>query len=346
MDQTLGKRIASNRKRLQLTQDQLAEQLGVTAQAVSKWENDQSCPDITILPRLADIFGISTDELLGRDAPPRTFMGEVVDDDDDDDDETEDEIEDGVHISKGGWEFHWDSGRKSALKFALLVLVVGGLTLASRILNWDVSFWEILWPTTLLVYGLWKLFSRFSVSRMALALVGGYYLVQNLGILSFSIAGELLFPVVILLFGLGLFIDAIKKPEKNRFAIHRRGGNTPKTKGAHREIGERFESSLSFGENTHVIDLDRVSSGNVGVSFGELTIDLTQCREIADGCKIEAACSFAELRLILPKTCRAVVNAGASFGAIEHRANHDPNANTTVYIEGGVSFGNMDILYR
>ena len=65
MEQTLGKRIIENRKRLGLTQDRLAEQLGVTAQAVSKWENDQSCPDITMLPKLAEIFGISTDELLG-----------------------------------------------------------------------------------------------------------------------------------------------------------------------------------------------------------------------------------------------------------------------------------------
>ncbi len=42
MEQTLGKRIAENRKRLKLTQDQLAEKLGITAQAVSKWENDVS----------------------------------------------------------------------------------------------------------------------------------------------------------------------------------------------------------------------------------------------------------------------------------------------------------------
>lgn len=61
----MGKRIAANRKRLHLTQDQMAEKLGVTAQAISKWENDQSCPDIAMLPRLAELFGISTDELLG-----------------------------------------------------------------------------------------------------------------------------------------------------------------------------------------------------------------------------------------------------------------------------------------
>ena len=42
MEETLGKRIVQNRKRLGLTQDALAERLGVTAQAVSKWENEYS----------------------------------------------------------------------------------------------------------------------------------------------------------------------------------------------------------------------------------------------------------------------------------------------------------------
>ena len=67
MEQSLGKRIAAQRKQLGLTQDQLAEKLGLTAQAISKWENDLSCPDISILPKLADIFGITTDTLLGRE---------------------------------------------------------------------------------------------------------------------------------------------------------------------------------------------------------------------------------------------------------------------------------------
>ena len=64
MDQTIGKRIAANRKRLGLTQDQLADRLDVTAQAVSKWETDASCPDIAALPQLCKILGITTDELL------------------------------------------------------------------------------------------------------------------------------------------------------------------------------------------------------------------------------------------------------------------------------------------
>ena len=61
---TLGERIAQLRKEKGLKQDELAEMLGITPQAVSKWENDQTCPDISLLPKLAEILGVTVDELL------------------------------------------------------------------------------------------------------------------------------------------------------------------------------------------------------------------------------------------------------------------------------------------
>ncbi len=64
MNETLGKRIALYRKEKGLRQDDLAEMLGVSPQAVSKWENDQTCPDISLLPQLAGILGVTVDELL------------------------------------------------------------------------------------------------------------------------------------------------------------------------------------------------------------------------------------------------------------------------------------------
>ena len=64
MANTLGSRITEHRKSKGVTQDQLAEHMGVSSQAVSKWENDLSCPDITLLPKLAEYFGITIDELL------------------------------------------------------------------------------------------------------------------------------------------------------------------------------------------------------------------------------------------------------------------------------------------
>ena len=62
--QTLGAMIASLRKERQMTQLELAEQLGVTDKAVSKWERNLSCPDIAAIPKLADILGVSVEELL------------------------------------------------------------------------------------------------------------------------------------------------------------------------------------------------------------------------------------------------------------------------------------------
>ena len=64
MAQSLGKRISELRKRKGITQDQLAEEMGVSSQAVSKWENDISCPDIGLLPQLSDYFGVTLDELM------------------------------------------------------------------------------------------------------------------------------------------------------------------------------------------------------------------------------------------------------------------------------------------
>ena len=62
--ETLGKRIARLRRERELKQDELAAKLDVSPQAVSKWENDQTCPDITALPKLSEILGVTVDELL------------------------------------------------------------------------------------------------------------------------------------------------------------------------------------------------------------------------------------------------------------------------------------------
>lgn len=66
MSLSLGKKISELRKEKGITQEELADKLGVSPQAVSKWENDLSCPDIMSLPDIADIFGITIDELFGK----------------------------------------------------------------------------------------------------------------------------------------------------------------------------------------------------------------------------------------------------------------------------------------
>lgn len=74
----LRSNLSALRKKNHLTQEQLADRLGLTFQAVSKWENGLSCPDISLLPELAGIFGVTVDDLFRENAaekapePPKT----------------------------------------------------------------------------------------------------------------------------------------------------------------------------------------------------------------------------------------------------------------------------------
>jgi len=73
MREILSRNIARYRKSLGLTQEELAKKLGITFQAVSKWETGQTIPDTALLPMLALALGISVDKLLGYAA----FVGDV-----------------------------------------------------------------------------------------------------------------------------------------------------------------------------------------------------------------------------------------------------------------------------
>ncbi len=66
---TIGKNIAELRKNSGMTQEQLAETLGVSAQTVSKWENEVTMPDIMLLPVIAGCFDLTVDELYGIGKP-------------------------------------------------------------------------------------------------------------------------------------------------------------------------------------------------------------------------------------------------------------------------------------
>ena len=68
MNETFGQRFQRLRKNANLTQEEVATKLNITAQAVSKWENDASAPDISVLVELSDILGVTLNDLLGKQA--------------------------------------------------------------------------------------------------------------------------------------------------------------------------------------------------------------------------------------------------------------------------------------
>ena len=74
----LGKKIARLRKKLGMTQSELAQKLHVSDKAVSKWENGGGYPEISMLPSLSDIFGVSTDYLLKGDIRGIKVAGNII----------------------------------------------------------------------------------------------------------------------------------------------------------------------------------------------------------------------------------------------------------------------------
>lgn len=77
METVFSKQLQMLRKQSGITQEQLADRLGVTAQAVSKWENG-SYPDGDLLPKIADIFDVSIDNLYGRGEEKCSFEQQVL----------------------------------------------------------------------------------------------------------------------------------------------------------------------------------------------------------------------------------------------------------------------------
>lgn len=75
---TIGKNIKRLRQNKGLTQEQLGEILGITGQAVSKWENGSALPDLPVLPILAEYFGVTIDELMGYKLNALTYKEQFV----------------------------------------------------------------------------------------------------------------------------------------------------------------------------------------------------------------------------------------------------------------------------
>lgn len=67
MELMFAKRLRNYRRGRDLTQEELAQEIGISAQSVSKWERGDGYPDITLLPRIANYFGVTIDALLGND---------------------------------------------------------------------------------------------------------------------------------------------------------------------------------------------------------------------------------------------------------------------------------------
>ena len=335
MENTIGKRIAAHRKRLGMTQEQLAEKLGITAQAVSKWENNQSCPDITAIPLLADIFQISTDVLLGREeyTEPHFSAEEVTIDS-----PVDDTNEPHCH-AKGELSFRLTS--LPLLGSAVLLILVGLLYLLSRLFDWDCNFWDILWPSTLLVFGVFGMIGKFSPVGLVSTCLGAFFLIYNLVPLPFSIDSSIPWiAVCCIVCGLFLLFTVFDKRRKK----HYKSGNKEHTN-TYEINGSQLRCSSSFGEQRQLVTTDLLSGGSISNNFGEYVVDLTGVEAVADNCLLDATCSFGELQILIPKRYAVVHESSTVFAGFTVVGEPDNVPVGYIKINASVNFGEIQIKY-
>ena len=338
-EQTIGKRIQALRKERGMTQKQLAAAVGVTPQAVSKWETDESCPDITALPLLAQTLGTSVDELLGgkRTSEP-VLSGEVRDADV----PTEEEPV---------YTFEYSTRKISAIMGGVFLLLAGALMILFKTCpGWfgEVGLWDLLWPSAIIFIGLGGCTSRnFSGFSLGIVAIGALFLLKNIGVIEGSV-WPIGIAAVLMVVGASTILHQIfKKKKRVRVGRHTPVGDNRATRARsnYHEDGGFIRYHASFADDCTAAHVDRLSGGEVSTSFGDFNLDLTGVREVADGATLNASISFGELTLHMPRHIRTELETSGAFSERGIKGGPDPDAPYVLRVKAGANFGEFSVVY-
>lgn len=331
---TMGQRISLLRKRKGLTQDKLAELVGVTPQAVSKWENDSSCPDINIIPKLADIFGVSTDVLLGTAQMP---------------DEDSDGVFEGEVMSPGA-DKKGNAGRHmhislAGLAFPIFIVLLGVGLIYKELADVDVGFFKILLADTVLSFGIGFCLERISAFSIGLTGVGVYLMLTCLEIIpKLSIHWSILLAVLLVLWGISMIIERFR-PHKRRYSRYKSINVGDKGKSTFSCEDGYLKSDVNFSEQTQSADCETFRGGDIDVKFGEATIYLNDCAHIAPDAVLNVNTSFGSCNIFVSRRVRVEDKRSCAFGDMSIEGVPDADASDVLVINAKVSFGSIDIVY-
>lgn len=325
---TMGKRIAQLRKEKGMTQEQLAEKLGVSAQAVSKWENDVSCPDITLFPLLASTLGVTTDELLGIDP----IEPHVV-------------VVDKGKNEKKDWTFDiGHTGKHSGIIFGCMLLLLGLIYLLHRLvpdlpIKTEGNFWWILLCLTMLGTGIGSFRHKFSFGGLALILFSGYLFYVKIISTTAPFAFDIVWPLAIVLIAVGILVEILTKRQRSR-RRHRCHGSDKTPSVEYTDSEGHVSMDCAFCDEKRIVT-GELKSVNADVSFGSFELDVSDCT-ISDGCIVNVDVSFGSMVLYVSNDVNIVKSMDNSFGSTTVHGNAT-DGKTTLYIKGDVSFGSVDI---
>ena len=341
--ETLGKRIAMLRKEKGLTQEQLAEKVGVSAQAVSKWENDVSCPDITLLPLLADILGVTVDELLGvKPIEPHVIIL-------DKDETPKDEAKKNRPFT---WE--WNKHRSSA-KWGTIAFCVGAILICLLFIlrsfpqlglfqNYDdVSAWDYVWPIIIFTIGLISV--RDHLIFGSLFMLWGVYeflcsVIPVMGQYQIKWYVVLLVIAVIMLVKTIIGKNHLVKVAKP----HKDEDHTPRMDVT--QENNYLEAEMSFGSGVVTYDGETLRGGSIEMNFGDYKVDLRNVVTFENDCLLKIDQNFGSLTVYLPSNVRLVKSSDTAFGSFATYGEPSPDAYQSIIIRADVNFGTLQVRYE
>lgn len=350
--ETLGKRIAMLRKEKGLTQEQLAEKVGVSAQAVSKWENDVSCPDITLLPLLADILGVTVDELLGvKPIEPHVIIL--------DKDETPNDEKKKNHSFSWEWNKHKKSARWGTIAFCIGAILVclffllhsfGMFPYSPFAFDADLVLkgWNYVWPLLVFTLGLTSVPEHIAFGSVLMAF-GGYEFVRRV-LLGYQIATLPAIPWYVILLAMAIVVLLLVLIGRKHIIC--------KVNRDHEEPADRtpvldvtqddnyLDADMSFGSDVITYDGETLRGGSVDMNFGEYKVDLRKVRTFTDSCLLEIDQNFGSLTIYLPKHVRLVKSSDTSFGSFATYGEPNPDAAQSIIIRADVNFGTLQVRYE
>lgn len=337
--QTLGKRIATLRKAQGLTQEQLAEKVGVSAQAVSNWENDMTCPDITTIPLLADIFGVTTDELLGvKPVEPHIVIL----------DKEENKKED-----KAPW--HWEAhieGKWSGIACCItVILICTFLILRYTNPTWfrldDFGNWSYIWPILIFGLGL-SVVTKHWIAGPVLMAFGVYeflyfLLPASIGLPTIEWYIILLAIAILVMFSI-IFGKVFKKWQWKRYQGGHYSNKAPTVE--YSDDNDYIKTSMSFGGNSIVYPNEMLRGAEIETNFGDYTFDLTGVKTFKENCLMHVDVNFGNVVILLPRTVRMTKKSDTAFASFSIKGEPLPDATQSVIVDGDVNFGNLEVRYQ
>ncbi len=342
--ETLGKRIAALRKAKGLTQEQLAEKVGVSAQAVSKWENDVSCPDITLLPLLADLFDVSVDELLGvKPVEPHVIIL-------DKDEAPKDEKKRNRPFT-WEWNKHKKSARWGTIAFCIgailicLLFILRSFPQLGLFLNYgDVNAWDYVWPILIFTVGLISV--RDHIVFGSLFMLWGVYEFLCSTIPAMG-AYQIKWYVVLLVIAVILLVKTIIGKKRIIFKVNKDDENADRTPQLEVTQEDNYlDADMSFGSGVITYDGDTLRGGSIDMNFGDYKVDLRNVRTFENDCLLKIDQNFGSLTIYLPSCVRLVKSSDTSFGSFATYGEPSPDATQTIIIRADVNFGTLQVKYE